>query len=99
MAISTIKVPLAGNNVGTSSSSFSAIVEGYMGSALDRINTNIASYSSGIHEVSSGGGPVFTAVLGKYSDTYYSGLMFYYSSNICYLFRRNGTAYSIYRIS
>jgi len=48
MATSTLPVRLAGNLLGTSEVSFSTILPGYGGTALNNLDSNIATSSSGI---------------------------------------------------
>jgi len=70
-----------------SGSSFSAIESGYLATALDSLVATISSKSSGIIQLESGGGPVFHAILCKYSDLYFSGFVLSYLSNTVFFFR------------
>ena len=52
----------------------------YVAAALDSVNTNIASLSTGVFTQTSGG-PVYGIVLFKYSAIYYAGYVLGYKIN------------------
>lgn len=49
------------------------------GNAANNLHAGISGFSSGVVSISSSGGPVFFAILGKYSDAYYAAELFTYN--------------------
>lgn len=66
-AIATIKDIIGDNNIT------------YGGNAANNLHAGISGFSSGVVSVSSEGGPIFFATLGKYSATYYAAELFTYN--------------------
>lgn len=74
-------------NKQTTNGTFYDVAPGWAARALDNVVSNISNYQSGVYNVSSSGGPDFIVVLGKYSNSYYSGLIFNYNSSFFGLFQ------------
>lgn len=91
--MATSKIPKIRTEMATSASSFNDLTGStYLAAVLDKIVNNIATYSTGVHQISGGLGPMFTVILGKYTDQYFSGLVFTYAGNEVYFFKYlNGT--------
>ena len=86
--MATSKIPRIGTEMATSTSSFADMTSStYLAAALDKVVNNIATYSTGVHQISGGTGPTFTVILGKYTDQYFSGLVFTYAGNEVYFFK------------
>lgn len=69
-----------------------------MNNALANLEADIATSSSGVAVLNSNGGPVFHAILFKYANNYYSGIMMTYNSENYYptiAFRRNATTFEV----
>ena len=66
-AIATIQNIIGDNNIT------------YGGNAANNLHAGISGFSSGVVSVSSEGGPIFFATLGKYSATYYAAELFTYN--------------------
>ncbi len=52
----------------------------YVGSALDTLRTGISGYNTGMHSLSSSGGPGYGVCLYKLNNTYFGGLLLSYDS-------------------
>ena len=79
-----------------STTSFSNLIDGYVGIALDSIHGIIASLSTGTGMIESGG-PNFYYTLGKESNSIYCGLLFGYGveSDLLIYFKHSGGNYRV----
>ena len=80
----------------SSTTSFSNLIDGYAGIALDSIHGIIASLSTGTGMIESGG-PNFYYTLGKQSNSIYGGLLFGYGveSDLLIYFKYSGGNYRV----
>lgn len=83
----------------TSATGFGSMsgINQYTKANLESLDQNITTHNTGIIQLSAGG-PVHFAILFKYSDTYYWGLIGTYNSSSAYptlIFKRSGTNYEI----
>lgn len=94
-AISQSTASKANRHVYTTSGSFnSASVLSYVNAVLETIRTGIASYSSGVLDISSGTGPRYGVVLYKYNANYWSAMIMTYATadaTLYYAKYENGT--------
>lgn len=79
---------------GTTSFANMTAVPQYPRNVMEEIRTNIANYSNGIYNVSSGGGPLYFAHIGKYNNNYWSAMIHTYAatdSDIYFVQYANGS--------
>lgn len=80
-----------------SGTSFSNFGLGFLGTGLQDLYTNIASKTSGVVSISTGG-PGYFAVLGKLNDSNFGGIAFTYASGAVVSFRVTGGTCYVRRI-
>ena len=88
MATSTIK-----SKKGYVNTSFANMGQSFIFTALNNIDSNISSLNSGVGNVITGDGPIYSYVLAKYSNVYYSGILIGYGLQNPMFFRRSNTQY------
>lgn len=89
MATSTIK-----GKKGYENTSFSAMGNSYVFTALTNIDNAIGGYSSGVGTIATGG-PVFGYILAKHTNIYYSGFLVGYGLPNPLYFRRTNQSYYV----
>ena len=76
---------------GTSFANMTSVPQ-YPRNVMETIRTDIASYSNGIYNVASNGGPQYFAHIGKYNNNYWAAMLQTYTDeNIYFVQYANGT--------